>query len=194
MLLERRALEVARLCLAPDENVSPVATHVFIDEDGRVAATDGHCLLRVDGTPQEEPTLFMERLEGVDLSEGMAIPGDVVSDFLRAWGGEQVVVNRADGKATLASADGQTSRLFEVAQGPTAPPKFESMLRANPDVTVMLDLKLLQKVLATLKAMGATTVRLGISGAEKPILVHAQARNDRGHEAQVEGVVMPMRG
>lgn len=193
MLIHRRALEVVRLCEKPEEEVAPVVTHVFVDTDGRLTATNGHVCLRVKGLVKEEPNLFMAEQPGVDELSSHALPRDLVVDFLRAWEGDQVIVREDAGGTLIETVDGQTSRRFESKSTALDPPKFDSVLRPKADahLTTLLSVEELTLLARTLKALGARSVRFSFSDKEEDA-IHLIARVE-GEEDAIEGALMPMR-
>jgi len=193
MLIHRTALEVVRLCEKSEEETAPVVTHVFVDNDGRLTATNGHLCLRVKGLVKEEPNLFMADQPGVDDLSSHALPRDLVVDFLRAWEGDQIIVREDGGGTFIETVDGRTSRRFESKAVALEAPKFDSVLQ-KPTATVhstLVSVELLTLLGRTLKALGATAVRLSFAEKEDAA-IHLGARVEFDEEA-IEGALMPMR-
>jgi hypothetical protein len=166
-------------------------THVFIDESGRITATDGVVCLRVQGMVEEEPNLFMKEALGADEVGNHIVPGDMVKDFLSAWNGPQLIVRKDGGATLLETLDGQTSRRFESKDVVLDAPKFDSVLRRPKqarDIVVSVEKLLL--LARTLKSLGALSVRLSLSDKpEDAIRLRARILADE----RIEGALMPMR-
>jgi hypothetical protein len=198
LLIHRNALEVVRLCEKPDDSTTPATTHVFVEEDGRISATDGTMVLRAKGMVEAEPNLFMADVIGVDETARYTLPRDMVADFLKAWGGDQVVVREDGAGAIVETVDGQTSRRFESKSALIDAPNFDHVIRiADGSQRVVIAVDVLLTLARTLKAMGAASVRLSVLGgtAEKhPPAIHVEAKALLGDVfMDVDGALMPMR-
>jgi hypothetical protein len=202
MLIHREALEVVRLCEKPGDQIAPVATYVFVDDDGRVMATDGHMVLRATGLVKEEPDLFMKDVRGADELSHHALPEELVIDFLKAWRGEQVILREGpcdDGKgpSILETLDGRTSRRFDSKlAGAVDSPNFNSVIKQpkNPR-TVVVSVEFLLTITRCLKAMGVKSLKCSIgSEANAPVFLEGKAFVGKNlQELEIDGALMPMR-
>lgn len=194
MLLNRSALEVVRLCAKPEDDAVAAVTHVFVDEDGRVCASDGVLALRAMGTVEKVPDLFTESV-GVDEVVSCALPGAMVSDFLKAWRGKHVVVREPKpNTVSMETTDGDTSCAFEAPQKVVKMPGFDRVL-AHPGKkskhVVKLSVDELLQLARTTKALGATALELTFH--EDPVAPIHIAASVEGVDAAIEGALMPMR-
>jgi DNA polymerase III sliding clamp (beta) subunit (PCNA family) len=166
---------------------------VKVTKEGHVIGCDGHHFLRIKAKV-EAPSLLdalLPQATEEDTHDAL-IPADVLASFAagikKMDENAHVVITTTDDKITLASTDGICERTF-VSKPPDLPyPDVDKALQQHPTVCFTLNVELLTKLLRTLKACGATSVRLGVKDAESSISVMAFC--DSG---PIDGSIMPMK-
>lgn len=204
MLIHREALELARNAGKVEDGVVYPVSCLHITPEGHVTVTDGHHFIRIKAAV-DEPSLFDEIAaeETEALEEPVLIPAEVALAFgaamkRRSKKGEDVphVVVAAQAGAetiTLRSSDGKTTRSFLIGgMDPTMQfPKVDRAVRgANAPVRhIVFDVDLVMRLLRVLKAVGATSVRFGLTEREDGPMSFS-AFTEHG---PVDGAVMPMK-
>jgi len=199
MLIYRRSLEVANAAAKDDPKGNVALQTVSFDDQGRVAATDGHLWLRVAALVNEPDLFTSERLAELSplRAESAVLPSAVVKDFNAACkrGGHDhlVVSSGEDGQTTLATVDGKTTRTFLVKPGEQPFPAVDKTIPAKPvALRVLLSTDLLKKLIGTLRGLGASSVEFHFYSPIEPIRIGA--RGLIGKElCAIDGAVMPMR-
>jgi len=200
MLIQRIGLEIARAA-GTDPKADDRFKSVYIDEDGRVTATDGHLWLRMDALTREPDLFVTDRLADLQpmRAEMAILPSDVVQDFVSACkqaDAEQIVLCKDDeGKATLATIDGHATRTFLVNPREHALIDFDKVSRhdGQPAVRVCLSIDVLRKLLSTLKACGARTVTMKIWDPASVINIETKSYDADCFANAIVGGIMPMR-
>jgi len=192
MLIHREALALANN--ATDESDGRYCLQfVKIEKNGTVVVTDGHHFLRMKALV-DEPSLLDAMLpaEQRENAADALVPADVLTSFAAAIkkmdDKAHVVISTNKDTITLASTDGICERTF-VSKPPDLPfPDVNKVAQKKPAVTVVLSVELLTKVLRTLKAAGATSVKFGIKDDVSPIGLNAFTE-----AGLIDGAIMPMR-
>lgn len=202
MLIHREALELAALAADDTEDLGNKALACLkVEGNGHVTVTDGHVLLRL-AAKMEQPGLFDEVL---DVDERNArgtvlLPANAAAAFNAAMKKRKrkkgqaapgVAISQGDALIKLASSDGVTTQRFEIK--PLGSEKFPDPTKMFKDhvttLEVVLGIELLIALLRTLKAIGATSVRLHLP-AESVSPIKVTAMSEVG---TLEGVLMPQR-
>lgn len=194
MLIHREALALAKNANAESDGRFCL-NFVRVTKEGHVIACDGHHFLRIKAKV-DEPSLLdamLPQVQDAELEDTDAlIPADVLTAFAAAIGKmddkAHVVIATTDATITLASTDGICERTF-VSKAPDLPyPDVERVTQRHPVVEVVLSVELLTKIVRTLKACGATSIRLGVKDADSAVGINAFC--DSG---PIDGSIMPMR-
>jgi hypothetical protein len=166
---------------------------VKVTKDGHVIGCDGHHFLRIKAKV-EAPTLLDAMLPAEDreADADALIPADALQSFSAAVKkmdeNAHVVIAASGPTITLASTDGVCERQFIVKPPELPYPDVDKVMQHHPVVEVVVSVELLTKVLKTLKACGAKSLRLGVKDAESQIAISAFC--DSG---PIDGSLMPMR-
>jgi hypothetical protein len=200
MLIYRKCLEIANAVENENPKGNVALQTVFFDEQGRVAATDGHLWLRVAALVNEPDLFTADALS--DLSplraESIVLPSSVVKDFnaacKRGSVDQFVISGGEDGQTVLASVDGKTTRTFLIKPGEVPFPNVEKTIPTKPPmVKVILGVDVLRKLLGVVKGCGGKSVNFTIYGDEEPIAVSARGVLGESAICEIDGAVMPMR-
>ena len=202
MLIHREALELAALAADDTEDLGNKALACLkVEGNGHVTVTDGHVLLRL-AAKMEQPGLFDEVLDvGERNARGtVLLPANAAAAFNAAMKKRKrkkgqaapgVAISQGEALIKLASSDGVTTQRFEIK--PLESEQFPDPTKIFKDhvttLEVVLGIELVIALLRTLKAIGATSVRLHLPAeAVSPIKVTAMSE-----VGTLEGVLMPQR-
>lgn len=202
MLIHREALELAKLAADDNEDLGNKSLACLkVEGNGHVTVTDGHVLMRL-AAKMEEPGLFDEVLDVDERNsrDVVLLPANAAAAFNAAMKKRKrkkgqaspgVAISQGDALIKLASSDGITTQRFEIKpldteQFPDPAKIFKSHVTT---LEIVLGIDLLLDVLKTLKAVGASSVRLHLP-AEPVSPVKVTAMSEVG---TLEGVLMPMR-
>jgi hypothetical protein len=202
MLIARVGLEIANSAQKEDPKGGDNRLCVVqVDDRGRVAASDGHHWLRMDALVREPDLFLADRLADLQplRAESAMLASDVVKDFNGACKlsrAEQVVLCTDDvGTPTLCTIDGKATRTFLVTKREQLPFDFDKLSRhdGQPVLSVTLSIDLLRRMLKTLSALGAETVKMTYWDWQSVIDIRAISLDPVTMGAVIDGGLMPMR-
>lgn len=204
MLIRLEALELA--ANATSEDTRFALDCIQVQANGDVVATDGHHFLRLRARV-EEPTLFdvflpkaeQESTEEVlvNAEDAKAFKSACKRAIKKAAKGKKgkpdpihVAVSRVGEAVTLATADGVTSRRFEMKEREDL--KYPDVNRTIPrgkKREILLGVDLLIQVLRTLKALKCVGVTLALTDQPDQAIV----LRSNSIVGEIDGALMPMR-
>jgi hypothetical protein len=208
MLIRLEALELAANAASSDANDRYVLDFIQVRANGDVVVTDGHHFLRLKAAV-EEPTLFDALLPKaevgaaedtlVNAEDAKAFKASCKRAIKKAAKGAKkgdapavhVAIAKGDEAVTLATADGVTSRRFEMKERSTTMeyPNVDRVIPKGAKHEILLSVELMMRVLRTLKALKCRSVSLALTkDSEAAIVVRATSVI-----GDIDGAIMPMR-